>query len=449
MSELQGLSKIDEAIQWHEGMLLAPQHFQQWSLRQEQLLHYAMHIIAPFSWGVRLLKIDPILLLNGQFCILELEAIMPDGLVVTHSAEDEDFSLDLTAQLDHIKYQNMMVYLGIALHTTFLTNERYKSVEGGIVTDMNTGEAALNIPRLKPRIRLMIGEEPSSSKWTYFPLAQLKYKDEAVALTDFIPPTLQVTLRSALGNKVTHIITRAREKAAQLSERLNSPVPAVRTDKPLLFETQNILQGLVSLLPQLEAVLYTNTTHPYALYLSLCSLAGSIATCTSAKVPPVFAAYNHNDLQSTFTPVCHFIHDSLDNIHENYMVMSFHDQDQQFILKPESEWLERYFVIGARISPKSSQAELIKWIEGCMIGSESQIASMSQRRILGTRRFYIDKDEDLDLIAPRGVVLFRVDVNNEFIDPEQALHILSEQKSVHRPSEIMFFVKIVQKSVQE
>lgn len=442
MTELKKSSEIVSAIQWHEGMLLAPQHFQQLALRQEQLLHYAMLMIAPFSWGVRLLKIDPILLLNGQFCILELEAIMPDGLAVTHSAEEEELSLDLTPQLENIKYQNVMVYLGVPLHTTFLANERYKSVEGKPITDMNTGEGALDIPRLKPRLRLMIGEEPPRSKWSYFPLAQVKYKDEAIALTDFIPPTLQVMLRCDLGNRVTHLITRAREKAALLSERLNSPVPAVRTDKPLLFETQNILQGLVSLLPQLEAVLYTGVSHPYTLYLSLCSLAGSIATCTSAKVPPVFATYNHNDLLSTFTPVCEFIHDSLDNIHENYMVMSFHDQEQKFILKPEPEWLQRYFIIGARIPPKTSQAELIKWIEGCMIGSESQIASMSNRRILGARRLYIDKDEDLDLIAPRGVVLFRVEVDDEFIDPEQALHILSEQKSPYRPSEIMFFVKM-------
>ena len=41
-------SDIPEAIQWHEGMLLAPQHFQQLAWRQETLLHYATLAASPF-----------------------------------------------------------------------------------------------------------------------------------------------------------------------------------------------------------------------------------------------------------------------------------------------------------------------------------------------------------------------------------------------------------------
>ena len=56
---------IPDSIQWHEGLLLTPQHFQQLSLRQEALLQYVASTIAPFNWGVRYLKIDPASLAAG------------------------------------------------------------------------------------------------------------------------------------------------------------------------------------------------------------------------------------------------------------------------------------------------------------------------------------------------------------------------------------------------
>ena len=49
---------IVEAIDWHEGMLLAPQHFQQLSLRQEAMLSYHAAALSPFHWGVLRLRID-------------------------------------------------------------------------------------------------------------------------------------------------------------------------------------------------------------------------------------------------------------------------------------------------------------------------------------------------------------------------------------------------------
>ena len=79
---------LPEAIQWSEGMLLRPHHFQQATLRQESLLYYHAALIAPFHWGVRHLKIDEVLLVDGGFRVLELEAVMPDGLVVSHPAAE-------------------------------------------------------------------------------------------------------------------------------------------------------------------------------------------------------------------------------------------------------------------------------------------------------------------------------------------------------------------------
>lgn len=43
--------RIPSPIQWHEGMMLAPQHFQQAASRTEELLHYHLMSANPFHWG--------------------------------------------------------------------------------------------------------------------------------------------------------------------------------------------------------------------------------------------------------------------------------------------------------------------------------------------------------------------------------------------------------------
>ena len=54
-----------DRIQWHEGMLLSPQHFQQESARVDALLAWHGLIANPYGWGVRTLEIDQGLLATG------------------------------------------------------------------------------------------------------------------------------------------------------------------------------------------------------------------------------------------------------------------------------------------------------------------------------------------------------------------------------------------------
>ena len=70
---------LPDLIQWHEGMLLAPQHFQQADLRSEGLLHYHTSVGAPFHWGIRRLQIDGRALASGIFHVSEIEVSCPMG----------------------------------------------------------------------------------------------------------------------------------------------------------------------------------------------------------------------------------------------------------------------------------------------------------------------------------------------------------------------------------
>src|SRR4029077_7151583 len=168
---------LPEAIQWHEGMLLAPQHFQQQGLRHEELLAYHLRLLAPFQWGVTHFRHDPVLLVNGMYRVTELEGIMPDGLVVYHGAEgSQPLDIDLTPLGDEMKQRPVTLNLVVAarkLGEPPIKGDlpRYLSIEGQPIVDENTGESELRIPRLRPRLSLLAGDT-TPKKYVGFPLTQ-------------------------------------------------------------------------------------------------------------------------------------------------------------------------------------------------------------------------------------------------------------------------------------
>ena len=147
--------EIPEAVQWHEGMLLAPQHFQQSMARTEMLLQYSALLLGPYCWGLRRLALDTKLLPVGKFRVLDLEALMPDGSVVAHHPrDDEELMLDLAPFADRIRQEPAFVYLTLPARSAGDVRgalPRYRMLEGDPVTDLNTGEGELRVPRLRPR----------------------------------------------------------------------------------------------------------------------------------------------------------------------------------------------------------------------------------------------------------------------------------------------------------
>lgn len=438
-----GAHEIPDSIQWHEGLLLTPQHFQQLSLRHEALLQYSAATIAPFYWGIRYIKIDPTSLVGGILRVLELEAVMPDSMVVSHGLRrGDELQIDLTQYTEQIKAKPMTVHLAVpARETDHLTKgdlARYDSIEGDPVADENTGNGRLRIARLKPRLSLLVTENPSK-KYVSFPLAKVTYKNDSFSLTDYIAPTPMVSAQSPLGTMCGLAARRVREKAMYLAEQARVPSSGgIRLD----LESRNLIRSLVASLPLLEAVLNTGVSHPYQIYLALCSMMGQLAVLGTSLVPPVLSPYNHNDLRATFEQALNFIFRMIDEgITSTYKVFPFHYQDGAYELEFDAAWMAKRLVIGMRGQSGMSEKEIIKWGEECLIGSKKKVPLMRQSRVLGARREQIESDEDI--IPPRGVVLFSLKADTEFIEPHEDLQIFNAglRNSTSRPSEIVLYVK--------
>src|SRR5579872_848099 len=142
-------------------MLLSPQHFQQSAWRHELLVQYGALLVAPYCWGIRSLSLDTKLLPGGTFRVLALEAVLPDGSVATHRAEDgRELTLALEPFADQAVQGDVAVYLVVPARSGGGkgTLTRYEAFEGPPVADENSGDGDLRVPRLRPRLALMAGE---------------------------------------------------------------------------------------------------------------------------------------------------------------------------------------------------------------------------------------------------------------------------------------------------
>lgn len=429
-------------IQWHEGMLLSPQHFQQMELRNQQILTYHLHRLSSFYWGIHHMKLDPVVLSAGLFRLLEIDAVMPDGLIVyRHSDSNAPLELDLTPLKEDLSKDEMTVYLVVPERST--TNSpvmgewpRYISVESEEILDDNSPDNVIRIPRLLPKISLLIGATPPA-RYEYIPLAKVVYQDEAYFLKSFIPPCFFVHQNSPLGNRCASLVMRMREKASYLTEKWQKQMGS-----ELLRETSELLRPLAESLPLLEAIVGTGKIHPYELYLTLNAIAGRLTTIKLSQLIPSFPSYHHNDILMTFDPLLDWMDKAVNSIERTYTIIPFLQNDRLFYHKLPSTWSEQRLLIGVRIPATMDASEMAEWVRECVITSESHIESARMRRVTGALREAVKNDELADLMPGSGLQLYYIQMDPHYIKPGENLMIFHAADQIDkRPSAIVLYAR--------
>jgi type VI secretion system protein ImpJ len=439
-----------EAVQWHEGMLLTPQHFQQAFQRQDMVINYQQTLATPYRWGVIRLQMDQTTLVGGQLRVLDLEAVMPDGLVVSHPLDGQDLSLDLAEVEEAVREKPQLIYLAVPVQRSASPTgqgelTRYDSVEGRPVADINTGEGAVTIPRLRPRLRLMF-EKDLGPAYMAIPLVRLVIREEALGVDSFMPPVLRVTLSSPLGKDCQALARRLREKAAYLVERVRAPT--VATADHMITETRSIVASLMGDLPPFEALLNSGVSHPFPLYVSLCALVGKLAALSPELMPPALPPYDHHDLETTFGRALGFARRMVESVHESCMAVPFRMHEGSFSLPLRDSWIRRRLIIGVRHRVGSSEGDVIAWIGNAIIGGASRVQEIGAMRIRGLTREVIDRDESLGITPGRGQTLFALDYDAAYVRPGEPLVVINRNdlRGKQAPSEVVLFVPVDEES---
>ncbi len=444
---MSDIPAIPEAVQWHEGMLLSPHHFQQAALRADLLLNFHLRQLAPFNWGVLSLQIDPARLAMGTFRVLSLEAILPDGLPVFYpGGETEALELDLLPMAAQLRDEPAKVYLAVPARRPDLVSgtgeaPRFRSVEGAPVIDENTGDNAISVPRLRPNLMLFAGTRPPA-KYSAMPIAEVSFENDVLQLSHrFLAPQLGVTPASPLGGLCLKLAQRLRHKATLIADRVQAGIGSGRDGA--MAGSSEAVRALAGGLPPLEAALNSGVAHPFTIYLLLASIAGAVAPLGQGMVPPIFERYDHDDVALSYRPMLAFIERMLETISESHEAIGFALEENAFRLKLEPKWLTGgELLVGVRGRSGANESELAQWMEEALIGDSGQIPPMLEARIRGTARARIVETERLGIAPPRGTTLFRIAADQKFMAANGRLEI-SNPRDVggsRRPQGIVLYV---------
>lgn len=437
---------LPDAIQWHEGMLLAPQHFQQADQRSEGLVQYHARVVSPFHWGVRRLRFDPRSLSSGTLEVVEIEAILPDGtLVIDPPTPEERLSADLTEPAAAIEGRGTLtVHLAVPARRrpdepVAGSLSRYRSVEGPNVVDENTGDSEAGIPRLRPRATLRVEHEPGE-KYTHMPLARITVQNDTFTLSDFAPPRLHVEVAQQPGRAVAELVGRVRDQARFIADEVRATPPgSAGTDRAV--ELQSTVEKLSAGLPVLEAHLATGISHPFDVYLALANLAGHLAGLVPGTVPDLFRAWNQNDPVGSFAPMLDFCHRVVDSVQKSYEMVVFAFDGDAFHLKLVDALPDDGLLLGVAAAPGMDAAAVHNWIMEARIGTDDVMESLIERRIRGAERTAVEGDDAMGVVPSGGVRLFRVRSGGDFVAPGRVLRIAhpAQHQGRQRPAEILLY----------
>ena len=469
---------IPDMIHWYEGMLLMPAHFQEASRRQEALSGYLAQAAIPHAWGVRRLRYR---LEDGVLELLELEAVMPDGMIVCHEAGTRDdlaLRIDLKGKFEGRKPKTVFLVVPAWSARSAAMDEpepgtlmRYRSVRGARLEpddlpgdEDGASEAMRERPWLRPAFDLMVTDDaldPPMAKYSSLPLLRVFQDPEATIGPDsYEPPRLDIGGSRFVQQCARDVTQELRAKARFLADRM-------RIDPGMMQQPQDAGGGLQAIemhlrivmrrfqslqnnseklhavarpVPRLEALLRDGSAHPFTLYLALCDVVGDLALISGELNLPELPTYCHADPLPGFEVVKAHIIRMLDTLNQRFRTVPFERaSDSRFELRFRPEELGTRFTIGA-VRGRGAAASMVGgWIAKAAIASGDQMPDLRRRRVAGAARRSIERDDGLDLSPPPLTSLFSVEVSPDSINVSDGLLVI-ENNAPDGPTDMLLYV---------
>ncbi len=310
---------------WHQGLLLQPQHFQQFDLYIQSLLSPFVHYQKPYFWGVNHIHIEESSLQNMVFQVSKADMVFPDGTWAVFPGNAVIQARSFEEVSSEIEGGPMKVYVGIRkwdytgknvtpikdIQDINSINTRYICpIDPEDINDLHDGGISASIRFMSYLLRFFWENEIQylSGYWL-IPVAQLEIKGSEIGLSkDFIPPVMTIgasdILRKTLISIRDQITARCRVLEAYKLSR----------DIRLSDFEGNYLRYLLALImlnryvPFLSHITETPEVHPWEAYGVLRQIIGELSTFTDrinalGKMmdgTPLLPDYNHGSLFSCF-----------------------------------------------------------------------------------------------------------------------------------------------------
>jgi type VI secretion system protein ImpJ len=331
--------KFLSRVVWHEGMHLGPHHFQMQSRYFEDSLWFLNSSLNCAPFGFLHLEVDQEELRNGKAVLNHASGIMPDGLIFDTPDSDEAPAPAQLNQLFTPMQSNLVLHLAVPRHRDEGGNynlaedgtSRYRAIEREFRDDTHgIGEFRVSLAQKNLLLR---GESETAENMVSMPVARILRDGGGGFACDpaFIPPALRIGASESLLSLLRQLEISLDEKiAVTRSGRLAMGRFELGTSA-LDVANYWFLHSLCSALPALRHHLKERRSHPEAVYLDLCRLAGALSTFSLEGTLDEIPAYVHTDLTSTFRQLAAVIRGYLDVVApSNSVTLQFRSTDPYF-----------------------------------------------------------------------------------------------------------------------
>ncbi len=434
---------LQDPIDWHEGMLLEPQHLQHFETRISQSLRLALELQQPFPWGFFNLEVDESKLAGGILCIEKIQALFKNGLFIDWDKKYTKIE-PLTFDLRNLPVDDMTpFYVFIGVHKSYAFNINEQTRTMGIAqsylaanTNEQPNEIESQTPYMRPLLKMAFSEE-DISEYTTLALLKMEKRLGSYRVVPFQPPRFFLPIDDYYVKKMKTFAADLRRKVGYLQAAQKNQTRAVD------FTSQLILVNLLSLLPEIENTLQKLRVSPYQLFDITIRAVGALSAVKSTLVIPPLPAYNHDDFYACFDPIYTLANRLLSMISETYTAQVFMFNQGVYSLKIEESMIkDNTLFIGCEVANSVTQHDVSEWIKGAVIASEHTINDVKRARVLGASRTLISSDGQTEMFSDRTLVLVKISCD-AFIKAKEALCIfnVNHQKDM-RPYRILLFSRV-------
>lgn len=458
--------KIPDPVQWRQGMLLSPQHFQQQDLHVDRLTTHKLYVSQPNYWGLIDISIDDSELDSGTIKITRLHAVFPDGEVINFDEDDADEILEKTIgeseREDVDEFGILTISVGVvrkdftAAGAIGRTEKRYSPVELLDVLDENNDDQSIDLHKKHLQVRLFAGEAVKK-RYICIPILKLSVlPDNSYKQDRYHPPMLDIAVskkvhsrdpNNSISGALEILVSEMRKKATQLICKQSADTADRAT-----------IAALMSRLPQLELLLRAPMIHPFQLYLAFVDMVAGfmILHIDNAEEFLRFRAYDHSNPAIGFLQHIKMVSEKLSEIEVEYESKPFElIEDGAFQIQlSKSANIEDVVV---DLIPKKGQDPkiLYSWFNSALIGSSKVLEQLKVQRVLGANRRVMSGKERVERGLPvRGNIM---SVDNEQYDSKKGPYdsiLVGEMLSIQgdpeqSPAAIYLFEKISERKTED
>ncbi len=411
-----------QAVHWHEGMFLRPQHFQAAQRHAHQLADRTARSLSHYNWGLNCLELDLDALANYRLVIRRLTARLRDGTLIAIPEDGVLPPFDLKDAFG--RESTVTVYLAVPVLQLARANvaadgtpntARYL-VNVQDLEDENTGLNPQPVEMRLLNLRLLLSTQDHSG-YEVLPILRIKRADRAEAVPQldesYIPPLLNCSAWKPLE---AGILQQTYDRLGRKLELLSSQI----VSRGMTFDSQG--QGDRLILEQLRAMneayaplgmaVFAQGFHPSLMYLELCRLVGRLAIFGAQRRPPELPKYDHDDLGVCFWRVKQYIDALLDIVVEpEYKERPFVGAGLRMQVALEPAWMEAgwHMFVGVQSSLPPEQCErlLTRGLD-MKIGSSDRVDEIFRLGQAGLRFSYAGHPPRA-LPSQPGLIYFCVD----------------------------------------